>query len=166
MARPLRIEFAGALYHITARGNARGKVVFVGICDTHNSGPTFKSRSSMLSVSSVIPFMLRGIMATGKPQSSQPASASPPRRQSPRRMKDPQDLDTARAGPDPVGDDVAGAGDDELARVGQAASVAHGRVVRQQGHGVLDPLDYLPRRFRVILRYVFGFLIQVLQGFP
>ena len=23
MARPLRIEFAGALYHITARGNAR-----------------------------------------------------------------------------------------------------------------------------------------------
>ncbi len=23
MARPLRIEFAGALYHITSRGNAR-----------------------------------------------------------------------------------------------------------------------------------------------
>ena len=23
MARPLRIEFAGALYHLTARGNAR-----------------------------------------------------------------------------------------------------------------------------------------------
>jgi len=23
MARPLRIEFAGALYHVTARGNAR-----------------------------------------------------------------------------------------------------------------------------------------------
>ncbi|BCE03008.1 REP-associated tyrosine transposase [Marinicellulosiphila megalodicopiae] len=26
MARPLRIEFAGALYHITARGNARGDI--------------------------------------------------------------------------------------------------------------------------------------------
>ena len=27
MARPLRIEFEGALYHITARGNARGNIV-------------------------------------------------------------------------------------------------------------------------------------------
>ena len=26
MARPLRIEFAGALYHITSRGNARGEI--------------------------------------------------------------------------------------------------------------------------------------------
>ena len=26
MARPLRIEFAGALYHITARGNARQEI--------------------------------------------------------------------------------------------------------------------------------------------
>ena len=26
MARPLRIEFAGALYHITARGNARDNI--------------------------------------------------------------------------------------------------------------------------------------------
>lgn len=26
MARPLRIEFAGALYHVTARGNARGDI--------------------------------------------------------------------------------------------------------------------------------------------
>jgi REP element-mobilizing transposase RayT len=26
MARPLRIEFAGALYHITSRGNARGSI--------------------------------------------------------------------------------------------------------------------------------------------
>ena len=26
MARPLRIEFAGALYHVTARGNAREQV--------------------------------------------------------------------------------------------------------------------------------------------
>jgi len=26
MARPLRIEYAGALYHITSRGNARGKI--------------------------------------------------------------------------------------------------------------------------------------------
>ena len=26
MARPLRIEFAGALYHITARGNARQNI--------------------------------------------------------------------------------------------------------------------------------------------
>jgi REP element-mobilizing transposase RayT len=27
MARPLRIEFDGAQYHITARGNARGNIV-------------------------------------------------------------------------------------------------------------------------------------------
>ena len=26
MARPLRLEFAGALYHLTARGNARQKI--------------------------------------------------------------------------------------------------------------------------------------------
>ncbi len=26
MARPLRIEFGGALYHLTARGNARGNI--------------------------------------------------------------------------------------------------------------------------------------------
>jgi REP element-mobilizing transposase RayT len=26
MARPLRLEFAGALYHLTARGNARGDI--------------------------------------------------------------------------------------------------------------------------------------------
>ena len=30
MARPLRIEFAGALYHVTARGNAQGDIY------THN----------------------------------------------------------------------------------------------------------------------------------
>ncbi len=30
MARPLRIEFAGALYHITARGNERRSIFF---CD-------------------------------------------------------------------------------------------------------------------------------------
>jgi|CXWL01.1.fsa_nt_gi hypothetical protein len=28
MARPLRIEFAGALYHMTARGNAR-EVIYI-----------------------------------------------------------------------------------------------------------------------------------------
>ena len=28
MARPLRIEYEGALYHITARGNERSKVFF------------------------------------------------------------------------------------------------------------------------------------------
>ena len=27
MARPLRLEFAGALYHLTAHGNARAKIV-------------------------------------------------------------------------------------------------------------------------------------------
>ena len=26
MARPLRLEFAGAVYHITSRGNARGDI--------------------------------------------------------------------------------------------------------------------------------------------
>ncbi len=26
MARPLRIEFAGALYHVTARGNAQADI--------------------------------------------------------------------------------------------------------------------------------------------
>jgi len=26
MARPLRIEFAGALYHVTARDNAQGDI--------------------------------------------------------------------------------------------------------------------------------------------
>jgi len=29
MARPLRIEFAGALYHVTARGNNR-EAIFLG----------------------------------------------------------------------------------------------------------------------------------------
>jgi hypothetical protein len=29
MARPLRIEFAGALYHITARGNERREIEIV-----------------------------------------------------------------------------------------------------------------------------------------
>ena len=28
MARPLRLEFAGAVYHLTSRGNARQKVFF------------------------------------------------------------------------------------------------------------------------------------------
>ena len=28
MARPLRIEFAGALYHVTSRGNARADIFF------------------------------------------------------------------------------------------------------------------------------------------
>jgi putative transposase len=28
MARPLRLEFAGAIYHLTSRGNAREKVFF------------------------------------------------------------------------------------------------------------------------------------------
>ncbi len=30
MARPLRIKFAGALYHITARGNARQDIYLLG----------------------------------------------------------------------------------------------------------------------------------------
>lgn len=29
MARPLRIEFAGALYHLTARGNVQGDIYFI-----------------------------------------------------------------------------------------------------------------------------------------
>jgi len=29
MARPLRIEYAGALYHVTCRGNARDKVFLI-----------------------------------------------------------------------------------------------------------------------------------------
>jgi len=28
MARPLRIEYAGALYHVTARGNERKRIYF------------------------------------------------------------------------------------------------------------------------------------------
>jgi len=28
MARPLRIEFEGAFYHITSRGNLRGRIFF------------------------------------------------------------------------------------------------------------------------------------------
>ena len=28
MARPLRIEFKGAFYHVTARGNERGKIYY------------------------------------------------------------------------------------------------------------------------------------------
>ena len=28
MARPLRIEYAGAVYHVTSRGNARQKIYF------------------------------------------------------------------------------------------------------------------------------------------
>ena len=32
MARPLRIEFPGALYHVTSRGNARGPI-FLSDCD-------------------------------------------------------------------------------------------------------------------------------------
>ncbi len=30
MARPLRIEFPGALYHVSARGNARAAVILEG----------------------------------------------------------------------------------------------------------------------------------------
>lgn len=33
MARPLRLEFAGALYHVTARGNER-RSIFLGDADT------------------------------------------------------------------------------------------------------------------------------------
>jgi REP element-mobilizing transposase RayT len=33
MARPLRLEFSGALYHVTARGNAR-RAIFLGNLDT------------------------------------------------------------------------------------------------------------------------------------
>ena len=29
MARPLRIEYPGALYHVTCRGNARGKIFLI-----------------------------------------------------------------------------------------------------------------------------------------
>jgi REP element-mobilizing transposase RayT len=29
MGRPLRVEYPGALYHVTCRGNARGKVFLV-----------------------------------------------------------------------------------------------------------------------------------------
>jgi putative transposase len=32
MARPLRLEFAGALYHVTARGNER-RSIFLGNVD-------------------------------------------------------------------------------------------------------------------------------------
>jgi REP element-mobilizing transposase RayT len=35
MARPLRIEFAGALYHVTARGNAQG-AMYLGAADRHD----------------------------------------------------------------------------------------------------------------------------------
>lgn len=50
MARPLRLEFAGALYHITSRGNRRGDIyendedrqqflkLLNDVCDTHNWG--------------------------------------------------------------------------------------------------------------------------------
>ena len=34
MTRPLRLEFAGALYHVTARGNARQKI-FLADEDRH-----------------------------------------------------------------------------------------------------------------------------------
>jgi hypothetical protein len=30
MARPLRLQFAGAIYHVTSHGNARGEVFFTG----------------------------------------------------------------------------------------------------------------------------------------
>jgi REP element-mobilizing transposase RayT len=33
MARPLRLEFAGALYHVTARGNER-RAIFLGDLDS------------------------------------------------------------------------------------------------------------------------------------
>jgi len=31
MARPLRIEFPGAVYHVTSRGNAR-QAIFIKVC--------------------------------------------------------------------------------------------------------------------------------------
>jgi len=34
MTRPLRLEFAGALYHVTARGNER-RAIFLGSLDTN-----------------------------------------------------------------------------------------------------------------------------------
>ena len=37
MARPLRIEFAGALYHVTARGNAQ-EDIFGDDNDRHQRG--------------------------------------------------------------------------------------------------------------------------------
>ena len=34
MARPLRIEFAGALYHLTARGDGREDIYLGKVCTT------------------------------------------------------------------------------------------------------------------------------------
>ncbi len=43
MARPLRLEFAGAVYHLTSRGNARQKVFFTD--DDRKGGPLLPNRS-------------------------------------------------------------------------------------------------------------------------
>ena len=45
MARPLRLEFAGAIYHLTNRGNDRQKVFFI---DALESTPAFMNAGSDL----------------------------------------------------------------------------------------------------------------------
>ena len=41
MARPLRIEFSGAVYHVMARGNARQRIFLVNSDLTPLSDPAF-----------------------------------------------------------------------------------------------------------------------------
>src|SRR5437868_4439875 len=56
MARPLRIEFAGAIYHICARGNARQQI-FVGDSDRNRFVELLRQSSRRFEVS-IIAFVL------------------------------------------------------------------------------------------------------------
>jgi hypothetical protein len=47
VARPLRLEFAGALYHVTARGNER-RDIFLG--DTDDDRAALCDRAALLNV--------------------------------------------------------------------------------------------------------------------
>jgi|GEM_PF-2137663 len=46
MARPLRIEFAGGLYHVTSRGNAR-EDTYAGADDDDRSPPIVLLKSTL-----------------------------------------------------------------------------------------------------------------------
>ena len=43
MARPLRLEFPGALYHLIARGNARAKIIRI-VTSESGGGLDFAAR--------------------------------------------------------------------------------------------------------------------------
>jgi putative transposase len=56
MARPLRIEYAGAFYHVTARGNER-KNIFLSEADYEKCLANLADAGARFSVSSIAMFL-------------------------------------------------------------------------------------------------------------